>query len=132
MSRAGVINKILFKNKYLHYFIVSLWVVCLGACDKSAPPPPAVPLVVTQKAQYGNAEAHASFAGEVRARSESALGFRVPGKIVARLVDVGAVVKAGTPLARLDARDLQLNTASVRSQLAAAQADVVMRTCASA
>ena len=104
--------------------------VCLGACDKPAPPPPAVPLVVTQKAQYGDAEAHASFAGEVRARSESALGFRVPGKIIARLV--GAVVKAGTPLARLDARDLQLNTASVRSQLAAAQADVVMRTCASA
>lgn len=72
----------------------------------------------------GDVGTHASFAGEVRARSESALGFRVGGKIVARLVDVGATVKPGTPLARLDARDLQLNAASAQSQLAAAQADV--------
>jgi RND family efflux transporter MFP subunit len=115
----------LFKNKCLSYLIASLWVVCLGACDKPAPLPPAVPLVVTEKAQYGDAGAYASFAGEVRARSESALGFRVPGKITERLVDVGALVKAGTPLARIDARDLQLNSAGVRSQLAGAQADVV-------
>ncbi|MEQ1772734.1 MAG: efflux RND transporter periplasmic adaptor subunit [Burkholderiales bacterium] len=87
--------------------------------------PNAVPLVVTQKAVAGDAGLQANFAGEVRARSESALGFRVGGKITERLVDVGAVVKAGMPLARMDARDLQLNSASVRSQLTAAQADVV-------
>ncbi len=81
--------------------------------------------MVTQKAAVGDAGLQASFAGEVRARSESALGFRVGGKITERLVDVGAVVKAGAPLARIDARDLQLNSASARSQLAAAQADVV-------
>ena len=97
----------------------------LGACSEKAPAPDLVPLVVTQKAVAGDAGLQASFAGEVRARSESALGFRVGGKITERLVDVGAVVKAGTPLARIDARDLQLNSASVRSQLAAAQADVV-------
>jgi multidrug efflux system membrane fusion protein len=113
------------KNKYLRYILALLPIVAVGACDERAAPPPVVPLVVTQKAQYGDAGAHASFAGEVRARSESALGFRVPGKIVARLVDLGTLVKAGTPLARLDARDLQLNSAGVRSQLAAAQADVV-------
>lgn len=97
----------------------------LGACSEKAPAPDLVPLVVTQKAVAGDAGLQASFAGEVRARSESALGFRVGGKITERLVDVGAVVKAGTPLARIDARDLQLNSASVRSQLVAAQADVV-------
>ena len=97
----------------------------LAACSEKAPVPVALPLVVTQKVVMGDAGLHASFAGEVRARSESALGFRVGGKITARLVDVGAVVKAGTPLARIDARDLQLNSASARSQMAAAQADVV-------
>jgi multidrug efflux system membrane fusion protein len=124
----------LFKNKHLRYFPSSLitaamalaTVLATSACgDKVPPPAPPVPWVVTQKAQAGDAGAHASFAGEVRARSESALGFRVPGKIIARLVDVGTSVKAGTPLARIDARDLQLNSAGVRSQLAAAQADVV-------
>ena len=83
-----------------------------------------MPLVLTQKAVAGDSGLHASFAGEVRARSESALGFRVGGKITERLVDVGASVKAGTPIARIDARDFQLNTAAAQSQTAAAQADV--------
>ena len=115
----------MFKNKYLHYFPILLITAAVAACGEKPLAPPVVPLVVTQKAVYGDAAAQASFAGEVRARTESALGFRVGGKIVERLVDVGAVVKPGTPLARMDARDLQLNSASVRSQLAAAQADVV-------
>lgn len=116
----------MFKNKYLVYSLAFIPAVLgLGACSEKAPAPDLVPLVVTQKAVAGDAGLQASFAGEVRARSESALGFRVGGKIIERLVDVGAVVKAGTPLARIDARDLQLNSASVRSQLAAAQADVV-------
>lgn len=99
--------------------------VALSACSDKPPAPVLPPLVVTQVVTPGDAGLQASFAGEVRARSESALGFRVGGKIVARLVDVGATVAAGTPLARIDARDLQLNSASVKSQMAAAEADLV-------
>ncbi len=110
--------KKLFKNKYLMIFLL------LAACGEKTQPPAAVPLVVTQKAQVGDATLHASFAGEVRARSESALGFRVGGKITQRLVDVGTRVKPGTPIARIDARDFQLNSAAATSQMAAAQADV--------
>lgn len=94
-------------------------------CGEKPPPAPLPPMVVTQQVTPGDAGQHASFAGEVRARSESALGFRVGGKITARLVDVGAVVKPGMPIARIDARDLQLNSAAVKSQVAAAQADLV-------
>lgn len=61
--------------------------------------------------------------GEVRARHEVDLAFRVGGKIVARLVDAGAQVKAGTPLARLDPADLQLAAQAARAQLAAAESD---------
>ena len=43
--------------------------------------------------------------GEVRARYESDLGFRVSGKVVARLVDVGVSVKKGDVLARLDEQE---------------------------
>ena len=95
------------------------------ACSEPAPPPAVSPLVVTQKAVAGDVGLQVSFAGEVRARSESALGFRVGGKITQRLVDVGAAVKPGTPLARMDASDLQLNAAAAKSQLAMAQAEVV-------
>lgn len=114
----------MFKNKFLRFSLL-LTLGALSACGDKTPPPDPLPLVVTQRAVAGEAGAQASFAGEVRARSESALGFRVGGKITERLVDVGAAVKAGAPLARVDARDLQLNAASAKSQLAAAQADLV-------
>ncbi len=113
------------KNKYLQYFYALLITTAAGACSEKPAPPPVAPLVVVQKAVMGDARVQATFAGEVRARSESALGFRVGGKITERLVDVGAAITPGMPLARIDARDFQLNSAASRSQMAAAQADVV-------
>lgn len=62
-------------------------------------------------------------AGEVRARHETRLAFRVGGKIVARLVDVGARVKPGQPLARLDPADLALAAASARAQVASLETE---------
>ena len=62
------------------------------------------------------------YAGEVRARYESSLGFRVGGKIIARKVNVGSQVKAGQVLAQLDSKDLQLGESSARAQVAAADA----------
>ncbi|HET9978065.1 MAG TPA: efflux RND transporter periplasmic adaptor subunit [Burkholderiaceae bacterium] len=61
------------------------------------------------------------YAGEVRARTETRLAFRVAGKMVARPVNAGDAVKAGQVLARLDPQDLQLG------QEAAHQALVVAR-----
>src|SRR6516162_4559528 len=49
-----------------------------------------------------------SFVGTVRPRIESDLGFRVGGKVLKRLVEVGAMVTAGQPLATLDEVDLKL------------------------
>lgn len=46
--------------------------------------------------------------GEIRARHESRLAFRVGGKLVARQVDVGQQVKTGQVLARLDPEDVKL------------------------
>lgn len=64
------------------------------------------------------------FAGEVRARTESRLGFRVAGKIVRRMVDLGDTVRPGQALAQLDARDLRLGEDGARAALSAAQADL--------
>ncbi|PSJ53635.1 efflux RND transporter periplasmic adaptor subunit [Kumtagia ephedrae] len=66
-----------------------------------------------------------SFTGTIGARVESNLGFRVPGKIVERLVDIGQEVKAGQPLVRIDDADLHLALAAKRNAIAAARAIVV-------
>ena len=63
----------------------------------------------------------AEFPGEVRARYESRLGFRVGGKIVARKVDVGAIVKRGQLLMQLDPQDLKLAEAQTLAALRAAE-----------
>lgn len=65
-----------------------------------------------------------ALSGEVRARYETALAFRVGGKLTQRLVDVGAVVKAGQALARLDPKDLALSVQASRAQSDAARADL--------
>lgn len=66
-----------------------------------------------------------SFTGVIGARVESDLGFRVPGKIVERLVDIGQEVKAGQPLMRIDDADLRLALTAKRNAAAAARAIVV-------
>src|SRR5690349_15475025 len=66
-----------------------------------------------------------AFTGIIGARVQSNLGFRVAGKIVERLVDVGQQVKAGQPLMRIDETDLRLALTAKRNAVAAAHASVV-------
>jgi len=82
---------------------------------------PARPVLVVHPLA-GNTTA-ASYFGEVRARHEPKLAFRLTGKISQRLVDVGDAVKKGQPLAKLDAEDLDLQLNSAVARVAAAQAD---------
>lgn len=63
-----------------------------------------------------------SFTGVVAARVQSGLGFRVPGKILERLVDTGQYVKRGQPLMRIDPTDLILATRVHEEAVAAAAA----------
>jgi RND family efflux transporter MFP subunit len=65
------------------------------------------------------------FTGLIAARVQSNLGFRVAGKIVERLVNVGQAVKAGQPLMRIDETDLRLAVTAKRNAVAAARASVV-------
>ncbi len=68
-----------------------------------------------------NVDVVAEFPGDVRARVESRLGFRVGGKIVARKVDVGTTVRRGQVLMQLDPQDLQLAKAQANAGLRAAE-----------
>lgn len=98
--------------------------VALTACKQQEPVAeeirPVRTLVVGQAQGGGVLE----FSGEIRARYETVLGFRVGGKIINRLVDVGSVVRAGQPLARLDPQDVALNVAAAKAQTDAASADL--------
>jgi len=63
------------------------------------------------------------YAGEVRARFETTLSFRVTGKILARPVEIGDRVQKGQLLARLDNSDFQLAVQTLKAQLKSAVAD---------
>jgi len=95
----------------------------LAACQKTVEQAPDIRPVRVQAVAPQAVAAVYDYSGEVRPRVESRLGFRVPGKVVSRVVDVGAVVQRGQVLATLDARDLQLAQDAARAQLAAARVD---------
>ena len=65
-----------------------------------------------------------TYSGEIRARYETQLGFRVGGKVIERLVDAGAQVKAGQVLMRLDPGDAGLQLGSAEAQYQLAEADM--------
>lgn len=65
-----------------------------------------------------------SYPGEVRARLEPELAFRIGGKVSKRLVDVGDRVKRDQPLAELDSQDVRLQLQASGAQVAAAEANL--------
>ena len=96
-------------------------IVALAACS----PPPAAPepvrAVRTMMIGADSAGDQHEFAAEVRARTESRLGFRVAGKMTSRAAEVGQRVRPGQSLAQLDATDLQLGQDAAQAGLRAAQ-----------
>lgn len=99
--------------------------VCLLAGCKPEAAPVKVPRAVNvvrvgaPDTVFGN-----SYSGDVRARYEAALGFRVGGKITERLVEVGDAVRKGQVLFRLDPLDQRLGAEAATEQLAAARANL--------
>ena len=93
----------------------------LAACSRSEPPPEPVRSVKLLEVGTGPLGLKQEYAGEVRARVESVLGFRVGGKIVQRPAEVGQRVKPGQLLALLDASDLSLASQAAQAQVSAAQ-----------
>ncbi|ACN17068.1 ArcE [Desulforapulum autotrophicum HRM2] len=66
------------------------------------------------------------YSGEVHGRFETGLAFRIPGKVIARHVDAGSVVKAGTVLMQVDPSDVQQAVNASRAQLAAARSQFTL------
>lgn len=100
--------------------LAAVFALVLTACSRPAPPEEPIRAVKVMTVGTGTMNAGYEFAGEVRARVESRLGFRVGGKITQRQAELGQRVKAGQVLAQLDPQDYRLAADASRAQLAAA------------
>jgi membrane fusion protein, multidrug efflux system len=96
-------------------------VLALSACSRTEAPQEPIRAVKVLTVGVDKFQSEHEFAGDVRARVESRLGFRVGGKIVRRQAELGQRVKAGQVLAQLDPQDYRLAADSARAQVAAAQ-----------
>ena len=110
------------KGWLLAGFLLPL-MISAGCSDQDKPTP-----AVSRPVKVFRIENHAvagarSFAGEVRARIETPLSFRVGGKLLERKVDVGDPVRKGQLLAKLDSNDYRLAVQGLKAQLASVQAD---------
>ena len=92
----------------------------LSACTEASAPVEPIRAVKVLTVGVGSFDAAYEFAGEVKPRVESKLGFRVAGKLIKRQAEVGQHVQAGQLLAQLDPQDYALAADAARAQVAAA------------
>ena len=98
----------------------------LVACSPKPAVQEPVRAVRTLVVQGGSSQQQHEYAAEIRPRTESRLAFRVGGKLVKRLVNLGDSVKAGQVLAQIDPADLLLGQDAARAALRTAQAQLAL------
>jgi RND family efflux transporter MFP subunit len=104
---------------------LALVAVLLAACnDQSTTAVQRPAFVRTEVVEPREGQATSTLTGEVQARFNADLSFRVTGRVVERLVDVGAHVNAGQLLARLDPAEQQADVDAAVAGLASAQAQL--------
>ncbi|WP_127090299.1 efflux RND transporter periplasmic adaptor subunit [Aquabacter cavernae] len=95
-----------------------------GCGEQKAPEPPGPRPVRTIVTSSRTASDSILLTGAVEAQNEASYGFRIGGRILERLVNVGDTVAPGQVLARLDPQDEQNAKRSAQAALAAAEAAV--------
>jgi RND family efflux transporter MFP subunit len=125
-----VMNKRIFSGLNTAIVIALLTTLLSGCDDRSGSSDKRAAFVRTELVQQSDRQTSVTLTGEVQARFRADLSFRVSGRVLARLVDVGAHVEASDVLARLDPAeqqaDLDAATAGVvsaESQLRVAKAN---------
>jgi RND family efflux transporter MFP subunit len=107
--------------KLLAGLSLALMAIALTGCnelaaEKVAPSRP----VLVATVHYEPESPERSFVGTIKPRIETDMGFRVPGKVAKRLVEVGQTVDVGQPLATLDEVDLKLQAEQAEAEFRAA------------
>src|SRR6201984_2378819 len=108
-------------SKLLAGVALAFLAVALAGCnDKVAEKPAPSRPVLVATAHYEAETPERSFVGTIKPRIEADMGFRVPGKVAKRLVEVGQTVELGQPLATLDEIDLRLQAEQAEAEFNAA------------
>ncbi len=110
----------MFRNSSWPTGLALLACLVLQACSKPVPADEPVRAVKVFTVGLDAMQSGAEYAGEVRSRVESRLGFRVSGKLLRRNVELGQHVRAGELLAQLDPQDFKLAADGARAQVSAA------------
>jgi RND family efflux transporter MFP subunit len=117
----------LVQSVFANYFrllagvLLAIIAIALAGCNEKVAekPMPSRPVLVTT-VHYEAESPERSFVGTIKPRIETEIGFRVPGKIAKRLVEVGQTVEVGQPLATLDEVDLKLQAEQAEAEFRAA------------
>lgn len=109
-------------TRFSVFALATLVLLVTAGCDKAPPAPEPVRAVRSVVLSETGGAVDREFSAEIRARIESRLSFRVPGKVLRRQVELGQAVKPGQVLAQLDPQDLTLSQESARAGLASAEA----------
>jgi membrane fusion protein, multidrug efflux system len=109
-----------------HALLLATIAVAVAACGGTKTQEDPIRPVLTQRVAPGAVASRDLYSGEVRARYETDVGFRVAGKITSRPVDAGARVSKGQVLARLDPEDAKLAATGAAAQLASAESDYAL------
>jgi RND family efflux transporter MFP subunit len=111
---------------------MTLTALALCACEERDKKQAAAPQAVrTAEAAVEAYSTSTSITGEVKARIQSELSFRVSGRIIERAVDVGSKVKAGQVLAKIDPQEQLADVGVATASLHAAEAQLTQATLAS-
>src|ERR1700674_1630458 len=100
--------------------LAAMAVVLTGCNDRGAEKPVESRPVLVATVHYEAQSPERSFVGTIKPRIETDMGFRVPGKVARRLVEVGQTVDVGEPLATLDEIDLKLQAEQAEAEFRAA------------
>jgi RND family efflux transporter MFP subunit len=119
-----MLQPILLRRPVRALAVLAALLVLAGCEANTAPAPKSERPVQIQRVSFEHADSAREFVGVVRPRYETDLGFRVAGKIVTRIVNVGDRVAIGDVVARLDPEDLRLQLQSADAELAAATSNL--------
>ena len=112
-------NSFLNNNLTGSLILVLAAALCLAGCAKQESGIATVRPALAYKIPATSGVESEVFAGDIHARVEADHAFRVAGKVSQRLVDTGATVKKGQPLARIDPQDVRFAAVAGKAQVAA-------------
>jgi RND family efflux transporter MFP subunit len=115
----------LCRSRALTWGVLSMVVALAGCAREAEPPPPEIRPVRTITVASRAADNSVALTGTVQAQNEINLSFRIDGRLVERLVEIGDNVRPGQLIARLDPQNEESSLQSVRAQLAGANAQLV-------